>query len=197
MKNSVCQSTSGTRGFGISKIGRPCKYHRKLSIFSKDRLTPQELCPEAYHSLYPYAFAMLYSGRSSKIKEVLELGCPNADGGVIFSCEKLPHESLKQKIIFILKKNAYFIFPSVDVVNGRIEFTIKKVLSFCPKGHQVGDKFKFNIGEGNDICPAAFNSFYLIESGRYNCPNNNISLKIRCPDYEKNIIFSMENGIDK
>jgi len=73
----------------ISRKG-PCENHKVGDEFVIGEKTPPNVCAWAYHSLFPFAQAMLYGGSFPWAKDPnrVAIACPDPDNAVVFELRR-------------------------------------------------------------------------------------------------------------
>lgn len=187
---------SGTRG-GVAVVAarKACRYHRTGEWYPAARMTPDGLCPFAFHALYPDCLAMLSRGRypTEGGREVCRIRCPFAGEGVEFNISRTPRKrTLLGKLELLARKTADLFMP-VELLEHGIAIEVTRAGGGCACGYREGDRFEMNIKGKGELCPAAFYSlfpFYLTAAPG----EGGVDLRIPCSDYRTNIVFSLGGG---
>ncbi len=74
----------------VSQKGTCVFGHKVGQEFDVSRATPEGLCPSAYHSAYPYIFALMFGAQLpwEKEKGTARVACSDADNPVIMEVRK-------------------------------------------------------------------------------------------------------------
>jgi len=163
-------------------------------VFSFAKGGPSGLCPEAFHALYPYAFALIYAPDKNEQR----VHCPRAEGGVMFKAYRRPARFFR-RILNVFKEAAQFLLP-LDIIRYRI-FVEVTAAGACPFGMKPGDVFEMNLGQTKDeACPAAFYQvfpgiFPAVLAGK----NSAVSFSaLQCPDHVVNVELKLrESGAEQ
>lgn len=176
-----------------------CRYHRSKAGYPISRLTTAGLCPEAFHSLYPLAFSMLYTDIDGHISQC---NCPGVDGNIVFQLVQRPVPWM-HRLCNGLKKGIHFIYPS-EIICHKVFIEVKQPNPACPYNYRKGSLFIFNLGKEKEICPAAFyNIFPSIILSVYadditqTTRRLSNSLVYACPDHRRNILFKLQDGDER
>lgn len=163
----ICQ-TAMLKGMQVTatKSQRRCRYHRLDSEkYHLDQLSPDGLCMHAFHSAYATCLKFLYSDRCHNRESVLM--CPEARVSLRFKVMTADHSRLTERLRNKFKYYLRRIGIPCDYQSKRILIKIISSQSPCPKGHQAGDTFEFNLGNKSEICPASFESLYPVVYGTH------------------------------
>lgn len=155
-----------------------CKYHKDNGDV-KD--ISRGLCFDAYHSVYPYCLALLYDAEVPS-----ELSCPN--GSVIF---KIKSSNRKFKFFYEFLYNISRLIKPLDVISKKLVIEVVSAKD-CVKNHKVGEKFEFDIGQFNGLCPAIFDGFYPLAYLR----SNGVIFfdgELNCPDHIAKIRYTLKD----
>lgn len=172
-----------------------CRYHQSKAEYPISRLTNAGLCPEAFHSLYPSAFSMLYADEKGHIAQC---NCPGVEGNIIFQLAQKP-VGWMHRLSNVFKKAIGFIFTS-EIIHYEVFIGVKQSNPACPYNYQKDDFFMFDLGRETAICPAAFyNIFPSIIPQVYSDDKTGTagragdSLAYACPDHYRNILFKLQD----
>lgn len=136
----------------VNKNSRKCRYHKKGQVYTSQEMAPKELCPEAFHSIYPYALGLLYGVNT----ENFFVRCPK--GNVIFLLERKPAK-LASMLKYRIKQLIDPFYP-LDPRKYLVKIRVFRLFADCLKGHSQGQEFEFNQENDAELCPAAFDSIY-------------------------------------
>lgn len=174
---------------------KACRYHRPGERYPAVRMTPDGLCPFAFHVLYPECLAMLSRGEYpvEEGREACRLRCPFSGEGVEFGIFRIPRkQTLLGKLELLARKTADLFMP-VELLEYGIAIEVLHAGGGCPCGYRAGDRFEMNIKGKGEICPAAFYSifpWYLTATPR----EGGARLRVSCADYRTDIVFSLGGG---
>lgn len=174
---------------------KACRYHRPGERYPAARMTPDGLCPFAFHVLYPECLAMLSRGEypAEGGRELCRFRCPYAGKGVEFNIFRIPRKRTLLGKLELLARKAADLFMPVELLEHGIAIEVAKAGGACPCGYRVGDRFEMNVKGKGEICPAAFYSlfpFYLTALPG----EGKAGFCIPCSDYNTNIIFYLRGG---
>lgn len=182
---ALCKPLSNcSSSLKITNASLFCRYHRENNEYPITRLTNEGLCPEAFHSLYPLAFSMLYADVKGG---TAECSCPGVDGNIIFELVQTP-VGLMHRLINGLKEALGSIYP-LEIIRYKVFIKVKQPNPACPYNYKQGRFFMFNLGKEKAICPAAFYNIYPLVIPWAAAPN---SKAYPCPDHRRNILFRLE-----
>lgn len=194
-KCTVCTERKDILSINLCNCTRLCRYYKYPTrrFFTNDTLAPKGMCIDLFHSAYPTCLSLLYGG---KYNGKVIVFCPNPDAN--FSVE-ITKKSTKTKIFrrFVAWLLSKFYERIVQIPDTEIIMTIRNnTNSNCIYSYKKGQKFKFNIWFGREVCPGLFDVLYpsihnLIRNG--NIPWGVINKKnvIICPDPKRNITMSI------
>jgi len=118
------------------------------------KVGPDGLCLEAFHALYPLGFAM-FTAPDKRVPNGVKVCCPA--GKAMFSLFRRPFRQISYLPEQIVRRLASLIVDC-EVLRWRIFIRVESVQD-CPFGQKVGEEFEINIGNTDDLCPAAANNF--------------------------------------
>ncbi|MDD5556380.1 MAG: hypothetical protein PHN82_03915 [bacterium] len=180
----------------VSRVSRTCRYHRRERAYPLAGLTPDGLCPAAFHVLYPDCLAMLSRGRYpiDGGRERCRLECPRPGGGVSFNVSRAPRRRTMLQRLELAARKAADLFMPVELLEHGIAIDVVESFPSCPYGYREGDRFVLNLGGKNEICPAAFYSVYpfflpFLEGGAAGGEGPDVCGV--CCDYKKYISFCL------
>jgi uncharacterized repeat protein (TIGR04076 family) len=168
---------------------RVCRFHVKEKTFSLDCLGPQGMCYEAFHQIYPIAFAMLYGTFDEPCSEVSPfiVKCPNAEKTVEFKVYRKPAPIVRQGLNVLLSIRDKF--KPTEILHWDVFMAVVNAPDECLQRHKAGDTYKMNLG-GNrkECCPAGVYSVapFLLQS----IESNESSAPPACPDHIKDITYT-------
>lgn len=180
----------------IDQDSNRCRYHRRGFKYSPTQIVPKGLCPEAFHSIYPFALGLLYHANTSdkENRNSFLVRCP--EGSVIFEVRRVAKKFLKH-LEFQLKK-VISVFYSVDLREYDILISVVESGDECLRNHRVGQEFEFNQEKQSELCPAAFDSIfpfvYASVSSKENAPKDCF---LSCQDHLTNIVFGLNANQQK
>ncbi|MFA5323386.1 MAG: hypothetical protein WC373_12005 [Smithella sp.] len=206
--NSVCEINIQNTALKTEPFCRTCRYHKKQGqSFKSGRLFPRGFCPHAYRAIYPYALALLYNAQypddDGKPVSRIKVRCPGFGSyiEIMLSVERLYPAVLRKlkdaAISFLHRLDVPAEYPDKNViievcaVRGDCRFNVKKE-----------DRFKFNLFNRSEICPASLYALYpalvspsggKAENSSAHCPDPaGVSYKIEnrsfsCADFLKEI----------
>lgn len=175
------------RTVNIETTCSKCRYHRKDGAFRFDQMGPGGLCPEAFHALYPAAFAM-FTAPASRIPDGTKVVCPAGDVQMVLY--RRPFRQLKFLAEQIIRRLASLILP-VEVLRWRIFARVEEVTGPCAMEHKKGEVFEINLGNTPDLCPAAGNTFYPYLSQPGGTGNSGgPAFQAACPDHLTDVRIS-------
>lgn len=181
---ALCKSLSiAGCSLKITNASLFCRYHRNSAEYPISRLTNEGLCPEAFHSLYPLAFSMLYADVKGG---VVQCSCPGVDGNITFRLVQIPVD-LMHELINGLKQIISFIYP-LEIIRYKVFIEVKQSNPACPYNYKKGNFFMLNLGKEKAICPAAFYNIFPLVIPWANTRN---SKPYACPDHRRNILFRL------
>lgn len=172
---------------------KACRYHRRGQVYPLSRMTPDGLCPFAFHALYPDCLAMLSRGRypTEGGREVCRIRCPFAGEGVEFGVFRIPRErTILGRLELLVRKAADRIVP-VEILEHGIAIEVLRAGAGCPCGYRAGDRFVMNVKGKGEICPAAFYAIFPFSSSPARAGDRSGGLRVPCPDYITDIVFSL------
>lgn len=205
----MCRYLNKPYNLAVIKKESRCRYHHKGSICAYKQISPKKLCPELYHSSYPYCLSLAYGVILDKVTIVK---CPSNNLKVYASIIRRP-PSFTQKMLVWLKQVLNIFMPQ-DIIKSRVFIRIEKVMGDCPNEHETGQEYEFNLGNeylkwpgrfnflkrigieyrnNRELCPAAFDAYYPLAG--YFFQNkcfpwfNDAMDTIQCPDHVANITF--------
>ncbi|NLW95172.1 MAG: TIGR04076 family protein [Chlamydiae bacterium] len=174
---------------------KACRYHRPGESYPAVRMTPDGLCPFAFHLLYPDCLAMLSRGRYPVEggREICRLQCPFAGEGVEFGVFRIPRKRTFFGKLELLARKTADLFTPVELLEYGIAIEVTKAGAGCPHKYRAGDMFEMNIKGKKELCPAAF---YTILPFYPAAPHGEkgAGLCISCADYCTDIVFSLGGG---
>ena len=144
-----CTRDSLNRNLDIVTSNRRCRYHRTSRQMQLSLLAPRGMCPEAFHALFPDAFAH-FTMPDELHDEQRSFVCPA--GEVSFQIVRRPFRQLRHLPEQIVRRLAS-AFISCEVLKWRIFLRVSATGS-CPFGQEVGEEFEINIGNREELCPA-------------------------------------------
>lgn len=193
MERQYCKHYGTSEIKLLKHMRNGCRYHKIIGQeYNLKSITPANLCPDAFHSAYPYCLALLYD---AEIKHV-RIKCPNDSNYITMKISKhtfLPEfaEKLKNKFL----KTATRLGFSGDIIIAKVKIKIENIKGVCPAEYTVGDEFEFNIRKQTELCPASFASvFPFIGNNRATYwREKNSSVCIQCPD-RTGAVYEIKNG---
>lgn len=171
---------------------RRCRYHRSKRDIPFFKAVPDGFCVEAFHASFPAAFAMLSTDRNL-FKNGCKVICPA--GMCRFELNRKP----LLNILLLLRQLAHWVISFVYPIEVLWWKTSIKVLESadCPYDFKIGSEYEINVGQTDDLCPAAFNNVYpsIIKNiFNGNRPHN---YQLACPDHKTNVSIEFNsNGTD-
>lgn len=177
----------------VVDIETKCKYHKELGhVFNMQDLAPKGLCRELFYAAYPKSLAVLYNGRPNRGKirskgiNQMVTACPAPNGvKVRIRTEERLHPIFRM-IKELIEEFMKFIHRGYDAPFRNVTIEVAEVGTYCPKGYQEGDMFKFNINKQDELCPAAFATVYpylKFLDNEKNKTGRSKTMKIHCPDF--------------
>lgn len=172
----------------ITPTNRRCRYHKRKARLPVCKMAPDGLCPEAFHAVFPLGFAM-FSAERKILPDGNKVRCPA--GRVVFELQRCPFLDIAQLPRQILHRIINLFYP-LEVLRWKV---IIKVLTSndCPYAYSPGATFEVNMGQTDDLCPAAFNSIYPVVA-----PNvfdeNSREVALACPDHKTNVLIRFGSG---
>jgi len=152
-----CKNTVST--VTVSEMKKVCRYHRdgKKTYETLQDLTGG-LCLHAFHSVYPFALALLYDST----RKSFTISCPE---GRTFSVKRV--KSLPRFIPMKVRESLLSRLGGYQI--------ICEPLQSC-RCHQLGECFNLNIRDPTILCPASLHAVYpfLLSA---------TTRKIHCPDH--------------
>ena len=179
-----------------------CRYNREHGLhYNQGRIAPAGLCPDMFHTAYPYGLSLLYDGSNhfdGKASKNFILKCPAYPNYVSFE--------VRQEI-FILKPlfraiewPFKMIRKPIEIIDRNIVIEVKKIHGTCAYGLKAGGQYVFNIGNSPELCPAAFNSLYPYlgiqkdeQGDKESCNASSHLGSAQCPDHKGKITFEIYN----
>ena len=193
---SICEIKIQDTGLATGPFCRTCRYHKKKGQFFKsDQLSPRGFCPHAYRAIYPYALALLYNAEypanNGEHVRNLKVRCPGSGNYVEINLyiEYLYPAILRNlkdaAVLFLHKLNISAEYPDRDVI-----FEVCDVQGNCSFNIEKGNRFKFNLFNRDELCPASLYALYpILVSGR---ETNNSPASAHCPD-PAGVFYDIEN----
>jgi uncharacterized repeat protein (TIGR04076 family) len=190
--------------FKCTQKNARCGYHKKDQEFKFSNLTPDGMCPEAYHNLYYISLGILFNAEFEKKQLVIK--CPATENYVVFKAgfERL---NLRFRFLNVVKRFLYKMYIG-QIYPGRLFWEIIKVKGECPRGHEIGTRFYINkgnfqitpnllfpLGEAYELCPAVFDNLfpylYSLKREKHFPYSDNSTDFIQCPDHKANITLEI------
>ena len=169
-----------------------CRYHRRDKTRPVAALKPEGFCAEAYHQLYPFLFSMLYSPYPEMLSQQFVVSCPAVGGSIKFELFRTKPKVF-QKAINVMKRMMSRVRPT-EILDYRVFIRVKSTSQQCPYPFKGEEIFEFNLGDGREICPAAFyNIFPSLISNIYGFNNEGCGW-FGCPDHKTNIMFAINSS---
>lgn len=196
--NTICEASVEGTVLKTEPFCRSCRYHKKKEqLFHSDQLFPRGFCPHAYRAIYPYALALQYNaqypGEDGRLTNDLHIRCPGPDSYIDV---KISVEYLYPRVIRKIKEAAVFFLHELNI---SAEYPDKNVIiEVCDvKGHcrynvAKGSRFKFNLFNREELCPASFYALYPILVSSRSSQSFNSKAFGHCPD-PSGIFYSIEN----
>jgi len=158
-----------------------CRWHEAHQctgkIYETDEIFPSKICPVMFHTLYPYFLGALYGAKFTYNKEGDCHVCCPAEKGV-------------DVLVKVRSNDGKFESGVPGDWRDVIYAEVVKVNGVCDYEHKVGDRFVFpTCMKQRFMCPAGLNNlfpFLKIEPPK--CINMS---RLRCPDWEDNIYYSI------
>jgi uncharacterized repeat protein (TIGR04076 family) len=194
--NSICELNIKDTALKTGRFCRTCRYHKKQGqSFKLDQLFPLGFCPHAYRMIYPYALALLYNAKYPTDDGMpfafIQVKCPNLGSYIEI---KLTVEYLYPALLRKFKDVAIRLLHWLNVP---AEYPDKNVIievcatdGDCRFNLKKGDKFKFNLFNRSEICPASLYALYPL---LISPPNGKAkSCFAHCPD-PSGVFYEIEN----
>lgn len=189
MTNSICELTLRDTELRTGPFCRTCRYHKEQDrSFHPGDLFPRGFCPHAYRAAYPYALALLYNarfpaedggGRAGSVR----IRCPGSDGYIEMN---LSTEHLYPKLLRTLKDAAIWLLQKLNIPaeypDKNVFLEVCRVEGNCRYDLKPGNKFKFNLFDRKELCPASFYGLYPILVSRTGNAGGGSSTLAHCPD---------------
>lgn len=163
-----------------------CPWHKNEKetgrLYTADHIFTNKVCPIMYHALYPYFLGALFGARYAYNEQGDCNVCCPAEYGVDVLVKVRPNDGTFDREV-----------PSDwrDVIHAEVV----AVHGECDYGHKVGDRFIFPTPRGmrtTYACPAGINNLFpFLSIEKPKCINLS---RLRCPDWQENIYYSLENG---
>ena len=186
-KKSVCEISIEDTALETANLCRTCRYHKKeRQIFQSGQCFPRGFCPHAYQKIYPYALALLYNGQypdGDGSKRHVTVPCAGGDDHIDI---KLSVQYLYPKILRALKDSAVTFLHALDVPaeypDKDVIIEVVDVCGRCAHNLKKGDRFKFNLFNRQELCPASFYALYpvLVSPSEKTSPGHEVLA--HCPD---------------
>lgn len=193
---SVCEINVQDTALKTGPFCRTCRYHKKQGqSFQSGGLFPRGFCPHACRAIYPYALALLYNAKypdsSGKPVSWIKVRCPGFDSYIEtkLSVENLYPASIRKlkdtAIEFLHRFNVPAEYPDKNVI-----IEVCAVRGECRFNVKQGDRFKFNLFNRNELCPASLYALYPVlvstSGGRME------KASVHCPD-PSGVFYGIEN----
>ena len=195
---SICEITIRKTNLITGPFCRTCRYHKKQrQCFNPDQLFPRGFCPHAYQAVYPYALALLYNAKYPDVdggaSRAIQVRCP---GDSSYLEMKLSVEYLYPELLRKLKDSAIAFFHRLNVPaeypDKNVIIEIGDVHDECPLHIKKGDRFKFNLFNRKELCPASFYTLYPVLIASSSGDVGSRCTAIHCPD-PAGIFYDIEN----
>lgn len=123
-KGINCEDFFSIKAEVIEESGQCAVGHKKGDSFKIEDVLPNNFCPLAFYSIYPYYLTLIHSGMFEWIKkgENVKVQCPKADG-----------------IIMEVKKKRMD-----NPGDSAVKVKVVEVIRDCPRGHEAGSTFDFD-----------------------------------------------------
>lgn len=189
---SNLQQPPSTLRVRVVDFKAPCLFYReKGEEFTLDELVPEGICPDLFFQIYPQYLSLLYDGKKSNNKMILQ--CP---GNVSKTYWNITTKALLLSPIINLARLFFrLIGRPKDIIDKKIIIYLESVEGTCPRGYSGKVKISFNqyshLWKRRFFCPAVF---YTIYPFLISVVNNNMKkepLLIRCPADNASILFEL------
>lgn len=164
-----------------------CRYHPPFH-FRVNRLAPDGLCPEAFHSLHPICFQIMLT---PSFKGGISYRCPG--GSVQFKCYRV-WNTLPQYIPINIIRGLIGLFKPTEMFLHRIFMEIEEISGNCPYKYKDGQSFEFDIGHRSALCPAGYYSVFPYLAGKlYGVENVTGGNGFVCPDHVARVKYGFKS----
>lgn len=193
-RHIACSPRKGVLEINLSECTHVCRYHKfpARRRYAAGLLAPRGMCIDLFHAAYPYCLSLLYGG---KFSEPIMVSCPNPEAQVAIRLDKVATKTRVLRKCMV--KLSRWLGREIECPS---ESIVMSVVS-CDNAHclytfTTGQKFKFNIWLGREVCPATFDAMYpsvhnLLRGGVIPW-SEDAGNKIVCPDSKSNITMSVE-----
>lgn len=176
---------------------RTCRYHRKQGqSFMSDQLFPRGFCPHAYRAIYPYALALLYNAQypaNGKGVRKVRVRCP---GGGRYIEMDISIEYLYPGVLRMLKNAAILFLHKVNIAaeypDKNVIIEVCDVKGNCRFDVAKGLRFKFNLFNRAELCPASFYALYPVLVSSCGRETGHPQASAHCPD-PSGVFYNIEN----
>ena len=176
-------------GIVVNSCAQRCKYHKSPDKDEYDfqKMSPKGLCPDLFYSIYSHCLALLYD---AKVEGGLSFSCPNPEADV--RVKIIPKHLPFSPILNFIERLSRRFWRPLSLTDKRIFIEVSSSGDGCPRNHRKGQRFEFNIGFSDDLCPASFHSIYpfVFLKARNKLKDR---VYIGCPDAKNIITYKIED----
>jgi len=183
---SICDVKFEDTHLKTNPYERTCRYHRKEGQeFSAKDLLPEGCCPHLYAAVYPYMLALLYDSKLFKDKKTIVKSCQGVQNNVTVEITTKPlYNPLIKLIKIILIRALQFFKVPAEYPDKNVYITATEVKGNCPMGIKKGSRFRFNLFNREELCPASFYNLYpaLLREATAKIDDKYKVSPVHCPD---------------